>query len=148
MTLEGWRDNGWLVEHETSKQEIANLLAVVDRDLHDAAIEALSGDWRLGIAYNAALQLATIALAASGFRPGRDRAHERTIQSLRHSVMLDQDLVDTLDGVRRKRNQVNYDRAGAASSGEAAEMHELAVELRGIVVAWLEQHHPKLLPPA
>jgi hypothetical protein len=43
----------------------------------------LSDDWRLGITYNAALQLATIALAAEGFRAGRERRHERTILSLR-----------------------------------------------------------------
>ncbi len=148
MTLKAWHDNRWLVEHAASDKEVADLFAIVDRDLADAAIEALSADRRLGIAYNAALQLATIALAASGYRPGRERAHERAIQSLRHSVMLDQDLIDTLDGVRRKRNLINYDRAGTASSSEAAEMHELAIELRGIVVAWLERHHPNLKPPA
>lgn len=38
------------------------------------------------MAYNAARQLATLALAAEGFRTDRLRAHERTIQSLRYTV--------------------------------------------------------------
>jgi hypothetical protein len=145
MSLRQWLDNRWLVEHTTSAAEIADLLDVVDRDLEDAGIERLSPDWRMGIAYNAALQLATIALAASGYRPGRDRAHERTIQSLKHTVLLDQATVDTLDGVRRKRNISNYERAGSASSSEAAEVYEIAAELRTAVIKWLEKNHPSLL---
>jgi hypothetical protein len=77
MSLSDWLASRWLVVHESSPEEIRDLLEVVDRDLADAALEGLSPDWRLGIAYNAALQLATLALAAEGFRPARDRAHER-----------------------------------------------------------------------
>lgn len=36
MSLEDWANNGWLRRHETSRQEIADLLAIVDRDLADA----------------------------------------------------------------------------------------------------------------
>ena len=71
MTLENWLTSRWLTEHQASPQEIADLLAVVDRDIEASAIEQLSPDWRLGIAYNATLQLATLALAAAGYRPER-----------------------------------------------------------------------------
>jgi hypothetical protein len=37
MTLRQWENNGWLKPHKTSRQEIANLFAVVHRDLADAA---------------------------------------------------------------------------------------------------------------
>ncbi|MFL6255013.1 MAG: hypothetical protein ACJ74T_08310 [Pyrinomonadaceae bacterium] len=50
MSLEGWANNGWLRRHETSRQEIADLLAIVDRDLTDAEGN-ISSDWRFGIAY-------------------------------------------------------------------------------------------------
>ena len=145
MSLTRWLANHWLVEHRTSASEIAELLELVDRDLGDAAIEQLSSDWRMGIAYNAALQLATIALAASGYRPARDRAHERTILALRYTVELEQSTIDTLDGVRRKRNISNYERAGTASSSEAAEVYEIASDLRAKVVRWLEEEHPALV---
>lgn len=148
MSLQSWQANRWLVEHETSREEIADLLAVVARDLADAAIERLSPDWRLGIAYNAALQLATLALAASGYRPGRERAHERAILSLRYTIGLDQDAVDLLDAVRRKRNISNYERAGATSASEAEEVYQLALKLDAAIREWLQGEHPDLLAGA
>ena len=37
----------WLVEHETSAEEIAGLLAIVERDLSKAKVAGLSdGSWR------------------------------------------------------------------------------------------------------
>jgi hypothetical protein len=42
----------------------------------------ISEDWKLNIAYNAALQAATAALAAAGYRAAREQHHYRTIQSL------------------------------------------------------------------
>ena len=82
MTLKNWLDNGWLIKHATNSQEISDLLQVADRDLKDCETRGLSADWQLGIAYNAALQTATTALAACGFRSGRDAHHHRVIQSL------------------------------------------------------------------
>ena len=62
MSLQSWLSNGWLVTHQTSPQEITDLLAVADRDLKDSKTPGLSSDWRLNIAYNAALQAATAVL--------------------------------------------------------------------------------------
>lgn len=59
VSLADWLTNRWIVGHEPSREEIADLFAVVDRDLKDAAVPRLSADWQLGISYNAALQLAT-----------------------------------------------------------------------------------------
>ncbi|MGE0551843.1 MAG: Uma2 family endonuclease [Gemmatimonadales bacterium] len=103
MSLPDWLANGWLARHEPTPAEIADLLAVVERDLADAKIPRLSPDWRLGIAYNAGLQLATLALAAAGYSPTRERAHERAILSLRHTAGVAPRTVDLLDAVRRKR---------------------------------------------
>jgi hypothetical protein len=96
MSLGNWLASGWIVEHEPTPEETSDLLAVVDRDLKDAAVETLSPDWKFGIAYNGALQLAILALAAEGFRPARVRAHERAILSLRFPVALDSATVDLL----------------------------------------------------
>lgn len=145
MTLRNWLVNRWLVEHRASPEEIADLVAVVDRDLEDAALDRLSPDWRLGISYNAVLQPAILALAAEGYRCERQRAHERAIQSLRFTVELEEAHVAVLDGVRRKRNVSNYERAGTASASEADEVFQLALDLRARVLEWLEQHHPDLL---
>ena len=138
-------ENRWLVEHQPSPEETADLLAVVDRDLQDAAVDRLSADWRLGIAYNAALQLALLALAAEGYRPERQRSHERAVQSLRYTIGLSQESIDVLDAVRRKRHLSNYERAGTASYREAEEVYELASGLRIDVMEWMRERHPNLL---
>jgi len=148
MSLKDWQENRWLAEHEPSSEEVADLLTVVNRDLQDAAVDRLSADWRLGIAYNAALQLALLALAAEGYRPERQRTHERAVQSLRLTIGLDQEVVDTLDVVRRKRHLSIYERAGTASSSEAEEVYRLAVALRDQVLEWMKREHPELLGPS
>jgi len=49
----------------------------------------------MAIAYNAALQAATAALAAAGYRATRDQHHDRVIQSLRETVGVDAPTVNT-----------------------------------------------------
>jgi hypothetical protein len=68
MSLPNWLQNEWVVAHKSSKEEIAGLVRLVERELQISKIAGLSNDWRLGIAYNAALQAATAALAAAGYR--------------------------------------------------------------------------------
>ena len=79
MSLGRWAEKGWLRGHVASREEIGNLLALIERDLADSAITGLTPDWRLNIAYNAAIQCATTALAASGYRASREAHHVRTI---------------------------------------------------------------------
>lgn len=122
-----------------------DLLDVVERDLSDSAAEGLSSDWRLNIAYNAALQAATAALAAAGYRATRDQHHYRVIQSLRETIGADAQLVTAFDAFRKKRNISGYDRAGMVSDAEVKAMREMALQLRDDVLAWLRRRHPDLL---
>ena len=145
MTLKNWLDNGWLIKHATNSQEISDLLQVADRDLKDCETRGLSADWQLGIAYNAALQTATTALAACGFRSGRDAHHHRVIQSLRYTIGADPSLVNQFDQYRKKRNIGGYDMAGMISQNEADGMKTLAKQLRKEVEEWLRRNHPKLM---
>ncbi|MGO9463258.1 MAG: hypothetical protein ACLQIB_28975 [Isosphaeraceae bacterium] len=54
--------------HTTSKQELDDLRAVIDRDLHDAGVMGLSADRSFATSYNAALQTAKMAIACAGYR--------------------------------------------------------------------------------
>ena len=81
MTLKQWVDNGWLKAHQTSADEIGNLLAIVDRDIKDATEGGISADWRFGIAYNAALKLCTILLYAACYKAERTSS---TIERFKH----------------------------------------------------------------
>ncbi len=145
MSLKNWRNNGWLTDHKTSPQEITDLLAVSERDLKDSSAPGLSPDWQLAIAYNAALQAATAALFASGYRAGREAHHYRIIQSLAHTIQAKSDLINQLDKFRKKRNIGGYEAAGRISQQEADEMKKLAKDLYEQIVKWLHQHHANLM---
>jgi len=45
MTLKQWESNGWLKVQPASREEIRNLLAIVERDLKDAT-GSFSADWQ------------------------------------------------------------------------------------------------------
>jgi hypothetical protein len=145
MSLSDWLKAHWLTEHKTSPQEIADLLAVVDRDLKASTVKGLDDDWRLAIAYNAALQCASAALAACGYRASREAHHHRVIQSLAFTIGAEAHLVAQLEAFRKKRNIGDYERAGLVSKGESNEMVALAQRLRQEVGDWLEANHPELL---
>jgi len=145
VSLSDWQKFGWLTTHQATPDEIRALFAVADRDLNDSDVIGLSADTQLGLAYNAALQLATAALAAEGFRAARDSKHLRTIESLAFTIQLDGAAVRRFDAFRRKRNISDYERAGTSSQGEATEMKTLARDLLRRVKAWLESNHAELV---
>lgn len=145
MSLRDWLKNGWLIEHQTSPREIVDLLSIADRDLDNCQTAGLSPDWKLNIAYNAALQMATAAPAAAGYRTARDAHHYRVIQSLVYTIRADARLITQFDGFRKKRNISDYERAGAVSDQEVKEMLILARNLRASVIKWLRTNYPELL---
>jgi hypothetical protein len=146
MSLESWKESGWLREHETSAGEISGIMSLVERDLTDAAKDEISTDWRFNIAYNAGPQLATAVLCASGYRAGKGESkHYRTIQAL--PLIMGPEFVpvkDYLDNCRRKRNITEYDAAGTVSQKEALDLLRTAQRLKDQVENWLEENHPEL----
>ena len=145
MSLQIWLQNSWVVQYATSAEEIANLLRLSDRDLAACKVSQLPDDWRFAIAYNAALQAATAALAAAGHRATRDNHHYRVIQSLEFTSTPDRRIIDTLDKFRKKRNISSYDLAGSVTAKEADEMLALATKLRADVERWIRTTRPALL---
>lgn len=146
MSLRDWHKRGWLRPHETNREQIADLLAIVERDLLDARSARLSADWQFGIAYNAALKLCTILLYAEGYRAARTMAHFRTVQAM--PVILGEAYrgdADYLDMCRSKRNTAEYDAAGRVSAEEARELLGFAGEFKGVVVSWLRENYPECL---
>ena len=145
MSLTDWRRNSWLLEHETSAEEIAALLSIIERDLANARLAGLADDSKFNIADNAALQAATVALSAAGYRAAREQHHYRTIQSLALTIGWPAEKVDRFDRLRKKRNIVGYETAGVVSARESREMYELAAGLRDDVLVWVKKHHSTLL---
>jgi hypothetical protein len=96
--------------HQTSKQELDELRAVIRRDLSDATIPALSEDRRFATAYNAALQTAKMAIACAGYRVGAVPGHHAISFECAGLALGKQAdaLVGFFDVSRRKRNIIDY----------------------------------------
>ncbi len=145
MSLQDWHKFGWLKPHQTSLQELSNLLAIADRDIADSESADLSYDWRFGIAYNAALKLCTMLLYDAGYMPEKSLAHYRTLLSLQFTLGPHRKSdAEYLDACRAKRNHVEYDHVDGASEGEAKELADFAKELRREVVQTLQVRYPGL----
>jgi hypothetical protein len=142
--LEAWAEAGWIRQHDPDPTEFVELLAVADRALGDAGHSALTPDGRLGLAWPAVLALGSAALASAGYRMGKERHHERVVDSLLYTVGLDQSEVGALHRVRRLRNEMTYERVGTTTAEEAERFVERVRELRVVVLAWLVKRHPEL----
>lgn len=132
--------------HQSSKQELDELRAVVRRDLADAALPALSEDRRFATAYNAALQVARMATACAGYRvaavPGH---HALSFECAGFALGKQADkLVLFFDGCRRKRNVIDYTGVQIATATEAAELLQRAEAFSALVEAWIKSAHPHL----
>jgi hypothetical protein len=145
MTLDQWLSNAWLKAVPPSRQEIANLLAIVDRDMKDAT-GAISSDWQFGIAYNAALKLCAVLLRAEGYRAAHGLQHYRTIMAMPLILGASRNAdANYLDACRTKRNKVEYDYVGGATAKDASELVDFVMQLREEVVTWLADNHPDLI---
>jgi hypothetical protein len=147
MSLEAWRESGFVVEHEASRQEISELLEIVDTDLADARIGALSNKRRFACCYSAILNAARAALAASGFRvpKGNPSHHYYAIQSLRHTVELEPTVVQQVEAMGKKRAEGGYVRVGGVSESMANEALAFAEDCCKRIVDCIRVQHPSLM---
>ena len=139
-----WLAKGDVKTHQTSKQEVDNLRALIARDLADAAISGLSADRRFATAYNAALQTGTIAIACSGYRvSARSGHHKLTFEAAAVALGTEAvDLSDYFDTCRRKRNVIDYMTSSVATDTESDEIVQKANEFRTLVEKWLRAKYP------
>jgi hypothetical protein len=145
MSLEKWAEYGWLKAEPTSPGEIADLLGIVSRDLHDSRVEAISEDRRFEAAFSAARTAATVALRASGYRTTLQVGHHlKTIESLELTIQADPRLIQKMRVFSTKRNATSYDSAGNVSDKELDEAIKVADQLRQSVIIWLRANHPDL----
>jgi hypothetical protein len=146
MSLEKWAEYGWLRVEPASPEEIADLLGIVIRDLHDAGVDAISEDRRFEAAFNAARTAANVALRACGYRTATQLGHHlKTVESLEFTIQADPRLIQKMKVFSKKRNATSYDSAGNVSDQELDEAIKVADELRQSVTAWLRANHPELV---
>lgn len=132
--------------HKTSAIELAQLREVVARDLKDAEISELSIDRRFACLYSAALRIAHMVTACSGYKISASTGHHKTSfevlkLSLGKSV---HPYAIYFDVCRRKRNIVEYDSSCVATEDEVTELREKVLEFQNIVEKWIIDNYPKL----
>jgi uncharacterized protein (UPF0332 family) len=137
---------GEVKAHQTSKQELDNIRALIARDLADAALTGLSADRRFATAYNAALQTAKIVIACSGYRVSARAGHHAVTFEAAHLAIGSEaaSLTDYFDACRRKRNMIDYDNSSVATETEADELLRKADEFRTLVEKWVATNHTHL----
>jgi hypothetical protein len=146
MSLNDWLNNRWLHRHETSADEIQALLHSAEEDIRSAQIEGIAAGWRLNMGYTAALRYARAALYACGFRPAREREHERTIDSLTYTVpSIEADTIKLLHKIRKLRHVATYDSVDMISDAEADAAMKVANKLSQHVRTWFRENHPEYL---
>jgi hypothetical protein len=139
MNIDDFIARGILVKQDSSEEEINDLLKIVERDFNDSAQTEISYDWQFGIAYNAALKLATILVRALGYRVKGQGHHMHTFAMIPFILgEHKKDDSEYLDSCRRKRNTVEYDCVGGATKADVAELREFTYDFQQEVIFWLQ----------
>lgn len=127
--------------HRPTRDEVARLLALADRDIAMARrTMAEDWDWAFSIAYNAILQAARALMYSQGFRPASEQGHKNTFAYVREALGEEFDsLIGYFDRMRTKRNQAIYDVAGLITEQEARAIFEKAIEFVALVKARVDQ---------
>ena len=134
-----------MIPHQTTKSEIDDLRAVIQRDLADAAIVGLSDDRRFATVYNAALQIGKMLLASSGYRTSGLGHHQTTIEGIEIALgNPGKPYAALFDACRRKRNMVDYDMSGIVTGTEVAQLIDETNKFVKVAEAWITKNHPSL----
>lgn len=142
MTWKNLQALGRIEPHATSKAELDDLRAAIERNLRDAAIAELSDDNRFNIAYQAAQLAAKMAIACAGYRVKGSGAHQATFQALPLALGASvKKTADYFERCRRKRNDLVYDSEGVVSSADADEILKRAESFQADVEAWIAKRH-------
>ena len=128
-----------------SSTEIKRLLAIAERDLGQARMANLHPDTRFSLAYNAALQLATVILRLHGLRIRKVGFHQHTFAELRTRLPVDMQVFgDYFDRARRKRNAVFYDQVNVVSKGEVSDLIQQVETFQAWVTSEAKRRKPSL----
>lgn len=143
MTWQELLVDGHAERHTTNRRELDELRSVVARNLADAAIPNLSADNRFGLAYEAALQYARMAIACAGYRIKGTSAHRTTFDALELAMgSRVSRAASYFDRCRRKRNTLSYDMAGVATDTEVREIIRETRSFGESVESWIVGRHP------
>lgn len=145
MSLENLLKINRLQRHAATREAVRRLLLAASRNIEDARVGAVSGETRFDAAYKCIMQSAMAALWANGFRTSTSQPghHQTAIQTLPHTIGLDQGTVIVLDALRKQRNVNDYE-GDPISDQTVSECIKQAEQLYQLVSAWVEANRPDL----
>lgn len=110
VSLKKFISNGAIFKEPLHKDEIVKLLRIVDRDLKEATNCCHEIDWQFAIAYNAALQLATIVLRSAGYRASTKVGHHWATFTVLPEILGDDssDIANYFNDCRTKKHHRIY----------------------------------------
>ena len=116
MTWDEFLKAGRAERHRTSKLELDGIRAVARRNLADAVAVVISADTRFACAYEAALGLATMAIACAGYRVKGPGHHMTTFEALPLAMEGKETAEDAeyFNACRRLRNELSMEGGGDA----------------------------------
>ena len=130
MSLDEMEREGELEPLAHSAEELDQLMTMARRRLKDAQIAENSAETRLVSAYQVILGCAIAGVRKNDYRVSNaTNKHFVTINTLRFTVGLTTAEVNYCQGLRRKRNQDNYEGNFFCSEQEAAEAVAMAARL-------------------
>ena len=146
MSLNDMVERGEIERLSPTTGEIPALLKTIDRRLEDAANPTNHPETRLEQAYIAIFNCALAALRAEGARPTRgDGQHVHTLESLRFTIDVTAERLDTYQMLRSLRHRGLYEGFTDVAKSQAEEAVEEARWLRDRLAAWLSACHPELI---
>ncbi len=148
MRLSDWvgQHRSEVIEAAPTPAAIGALLAVLDREIRDAA-GVPSDDGRLEHAFGACLAVGRAALAASGYRlrSGASGHHYLALESLIFTLGISAEELDQLQTYRRMRSRAMYEQVGIVTATEARTTLATARRLQERLLTWMALEHPSLL---
>jgi hypothetical protein len=129
----------------TDKAELDNLRSIVKRCLSDLNARGLSDEQCFIIAYDAARTLSLMIVRACGYRPKKLGGHYNTFIALEAADPTFVTISSYFNTCRMKRNDSEYDFAGAITTTETREIIESVKQFQQDVEAWLTKRHPALI---
>lgn len=146
VNLKNHITKGFIVSSATDKSAISKLIQIAERDIREAQ-KCDETDWQFAIAYNAALQLATIAIRASGYRATTKVGHHWVTFAILPDILGDP-FIETaryFDECRVKRNVSEYCEIGTISPSEAKKLINEVITFKAKILSWLKAYHSDLL---
>lgn len=133
MSLEKLLNDKKIVKHTPTKEAINDLFKLIQRDIKDSEIPALSIDRKFISLYSAAQLLATVILYHNGYRTRGEAHHHTTFEAAKIFLPKETNVLEYFDRCRVLRNKTEYERSGIISTNEIQSLRKRVDYFKRIV---------------